>query len=193
HEALQADALVEMARHVGSCVAEDKRAGPVATVHVSVDHAALLRGHTVAGEICEIPGVGPIPVAVAQALAADSILLAILTDRADVKAVGHMGRTIPAVLRRALEERDPTRVLPGGNNRRDLEIDHVIPRCRGGQTRLGNLCRLCGRHHLMKTFGGWRLGGGPGAWVWNLCGCRRPTGSDRRRRQGERQLPSPAP
>ncbi|MGH7364685.1 MAG: hypothetical protein ACREKA_13140 [Candidatus Methylomirabilales bacterium] len=68
HEALAADALVEMARHVGSSTAEDKRAGSVARVHLRVDHAALLRGHSVAGETCEIPGVVPIPVAVAQAL-----------------------------------------------------------------------------------------------------------------------------
>ncbi len=25
---------------------------------------------------------------------------------------------------------------------------------------------VCPAHHRQKTFGGWRLSGGPGAWVW---------------------------
>jgi hypothetical protein len=165
-EALAADALVEMAEHARTCEHDRRGQGPVARVHVRVDHAALLRGHTVPGETCEIPGIGPIPVAVAQALAADSILSVLLSEGADIKVVGHLGRTIPAGLRRALEERDPVCVIPGCHNRRNLEIDHVIPLCRGGSTCLGNLCRLCWLHHRQKTFGGWRLSGGPEGWVW---------------------------
>ena len=37
--------------------------GVDATVHVLVDHGALMRGGTAAGEVCEIPGVGPVDVA----------------------------------------------------------------------------------------------------------------------------------
>ncbi|MGH2704161.1 MAG: hypothetical protein ACRDJ4_03430 [Actinomycetota bacterium] len=70
HEALAADALVEMAEHARTCEHDQLAHGPVARVHVRVDHSALLRGHSVSGEICEIPGVGPIPVAVAESLAA---------------------------------------------------------------------------------------------------------------------------
>ncbi len=165
-EALYADALVAMAEHARTCEHDERGQGPVARVHVRVDHAALVRGHTAAGEICEIPGIGPIPVAVAQALAADSILSAILHKGAEVKAVGHLGRTIPANLRRALEERDPTCVIPGCHNRRNLEIDHIIPLSRGGRTCLENLNRLCPTHHRRKTYGGWRLSGGPGAGGW---------------------------
>ncbi|MGH7364686.1 MAG: HNH endonuclease signature motif containing protein, partial [Candidatus Methylomirabilales bacterium] len=85
----------------------------------------------------------------------------LVTEGADIRAVATAGRPIPAALRRALEERDPTCVIPGCPNRRRLEIDHVIPRCRGGPTRFGNLCQ-CPAHHRQKTFGGWRLSGGPG-------------------------------
>ena len=35
-------------------------------INVLVDYAALVRGHTVAGETCEIPGMGPVPVSVVR-------------------------------------------------------------------------------------------------------------------------------
>jgi hypothetical protein len=140
--------------------------GPQASVHVTVDHAALLRGHSLPGETCEIPGVGPIPVSVARMLAGDAFVSVLVTDGADVQAVATAGRTIPARMKRALIERDPTCVVPGCGNRRNLEFDHVVPLCAGGPTCLANLCRLCGWHHLLKSHHGWRLSGEPGEWVW---------------------------
>lgn len=135
-------------------------------VRVLVDHSALVRGHTVAGETCEIEGVGPVPVATARALAADSILAAIVADGFDIKSISHLGRTIPARLRTALEKRDPVCVVPGCNNRRFLEIDHIRGFAEGGPTCLDNLARLCGHHHYQKTYLGYRLLGPPGAWRW---------------------------
>ncbi len=130
---------------------------PTATVHVRVDHAALVRGSLEPGEICEIPGVGPIPVDVARRLAVDSLLSVLVTDGVDVSSVAHSGRTIPASLRRALVERDPTCVVPGCEQRDDLEIDHLEPFAAGGPTSLANLVRLCHWHHLLKTYKGWTL------------------------------------
>ena len=106
-------------------------------VHVRVDHPALVRGHLEPGELCEIPGIGPIPVEVARRLAVDSILSVLVTDGMDVMAVAHAGRTIPASLRRALIERDPMCVVSGCDDREGLEIDHVEPFGRGGETSLG--------------------------------------------------------
>ncbi len=83
-----------------------------------------------------MPGVGPIPVSVAREWAEDSFLKAVLVDGTDVKAVSHMGRTIPARLRTALEARDPTCVVPGCDVRQGLEIDHVVPFASGGPTSL---------------------------------------------------------
>ena len=40
-------------------------------VHVWVDYEALMRGHTLAGEHCEVPGLGPVPVTLAQDRAGD--------------------------------------------------------------------------------------------------------------------------
>jgi hypothetical protein len=158
-EAYAADALVELTT-AGNTTA---RSGPRAMVHVVVDHAALANGP---GR-CEIPGIGPIPRATARALAGDSIVKAVVTRGADIKAVAHLGRTIPARIRTALEIRDPVCVVPGCNIRKALEIDHYrIPFADGGLSRLDNLARLCRWHHYQKTHLGYRLIGEPGKWNW---------------------------
>jgi hypothetical protein len=161
YEAYAADALVALAESVG----EGRKRVPV--VQVRVDHAALVRGSVGDGEVCEIPGVGPIPVATARALANDCILKVLVTKGVDVVAVAHGGRTIPAPVRSALEVRDPKCVIPGCDLRDRLEIDHVVPFVEGGPTSLENLARLCHPHHALKTHQGWTLGGRPGAWTWD--------------------------
>ncbi len=142
--------------------------GPTTMVHVRVDHAALVRGTVEPGEICEIPGIGPIPVDVARTLAADSILSVLVTDGVDVRGVAHAGRTIPASVRRALSERDPVCVVPGCGQRDGLEIDHVEPFAGGGATRLDNLARLCHWHHYLKTHQGHRLERLGDGWRWTV-------------------------
>ena len=137
-----------------------------AVVHVRVDHAALVRGSVEHGEICEIPGIGPIPVEVARRLASDSILSVLVTDGVDVTTVAHLGRTIPADLRRALMDRDPTCVVPGCTVAEALEIDHVHPFADGGETTLSNLARLCHWHHYLKTHRSYRLRRDDGVWVF---------------------------
>ncbi len=149
-------------------VNEGTEGGPSAMVHVRVDHEALVRGHLESGEICEIPGIGPIPVEVARRLAVDSILSVLVTDGKDVTAVAHAGRTIPASLRRALVERDPTCVVPGCDVREALEIDHVVPVAQGGVTSLANLARLCHWHHYLKTHQRHRLMRTEDGWRWEL-------------------------
>ncbi len=140
--------------------------GPSTMVHVRVDHGALMRGHLEPGEVCEIPGIGPIPVEVARSLAVDSVLSVLLTDGVDVTTVAHTGRTIPASVRRALIERDPVCVVPGCGLREGLEIDHIDPFGNGGQTRLDNLARLCRWHHYLKTHQHHRLERHGREWRW---------------------------
>jgi Domain of unknown function (DUF222)/HNH endonuclease len=175
HNALAADALVSLAQCTsgGDTLPARKLArsreipsGPSTMIHVRVDHDALRRGHTESGEICEIPGIGPIPVEVANRLASDSILSVLVTDGVDVTAVAHAGRTIPASIRRALIERDQLCVVPGCEVRDHLEIDHVEPLGRGGPTSLSNLARLCRWHHYLKTYQRHRLERCSGGWRW---------------------------
>ena len=164
-EAYLADALVELARDA-EAGGSGQRSGPRAMVHVRVDHTAFRRGHTEEGETCEIAGVGPVPVATARALASDAILQAVVTKGVEVKAVAHVGRTIPARLRTALEARDPECVVEGCGATRQLEIDHLVPFAEGGPTHIDNLARVCRWHHHLKTYCGYRLDGGPGQWKW---------------------------
>jgi hypothetical protein len=145
---------------------EPAPSGPTTMVHVRVDHAALLRGHLEGGEICEIPGVGPIPVEVARRLAVDSILSVLVTDGVDVTVVAHAGRTIPASVRRALLERDQTCAVPGCDIREALEIDHIHPVAEGGLTTLSNLVRLCHWHHYLKTHQRHRIERSGTEWLW---------------------------
>ena len=157
-EAYAADALVELAGRAAS--------GTRAVVHVHVDEAAWHRGQVMNGETCGIAGVGPVSVAAARRLAADGIVKTLVTGGADVRAVAHLGRTIPARIRTALEARDQTCVVPDCDEREGLEIDHIMPMAEAGPTKLDNLARLCQWHHSLKTHRGWRLAGGPGRWEW---------------------------
>jgi hypothetical protein len=140
--------------------------GPRAMIHVRVDHAAIRRGHAVDGEICEIPGIGPVPVATARMLAADSIINVLLVDGVDVTRIAHTGRTVTAHQRSALRERSSTCEVPGCDARTNLEIDHDDPWALSKNTSLDNLNVLCRWHHYQKTHCGYRLSGTPGHRRW---------------------------
>jgi hypothetical protein len=111
-----------------------------------------------------IEGVGPIPVATAKALAQDAILAALITDGTDIKTVSHLGPSVTAKQRTALEVRDPCCVVPGCEVKDHLEIDHITGREGEGARTIDNLCRICPYHHDLKTYQGWKLTGGPGNW-----------------------------
>jgi len=173
-EAYQADALLALVTGTsatGACSPTAKTAptcAPATTMHLRVDVTALRRGKLENGEVCEIPGVGPVPLATARNAIGDAVLKVIVTDGVDVKAVANMKRAIPARLRRALEERDETCVVPGCDVAKGLENDHYqIDFIRDGPTEMWNLCRLCRWHHYLKTHCGYAITGGPGEWEWN--------------------------
>ncbi len=130
---------------------------PTTTVMVRVDLTAFLRGHTESGECCEIDGAGPIPVAMARAMASDSFLAFVFHRAGDIRSVSHFGRTVNATLRTALAHRDRGCVVPGCTVMGGLEIDHVVPFAEGGPTELDNLALLCHHHHFLKTYEGWSL------------------------------------
>ncbi len=60
---------------------------------VRVDLEALQRGAVEGEELCEIAGVGPVPVSVARRLLGDSVLKLVLTRGVDVVNVTHLGRS----------------------------------------------------------------------------------------------------
>ena len=164
-EAYAADALVAMARAAmsGGPSRKRARAGSDAKVIVRVDHTALRRGHTVAGELCEIVGLGPIPVsAVTDLLADDAFLAAVVTEGVEVRSVAHLGRQFTAHQRTALEFRDPECTVLGCNNTKGLERDHRTEWALTFRTEVSDADRLCRHHHDLKTYHGWRLEPGAG-------------------------------
>jgi hypothetical protein len=66
-DAYRADALVALAR-AGRDGTGAGSSGPRNTVHVVIDHAALVRGEAEAGERCEVAGGGRVPVHVVRSL-----------------------------------------------------------------------------------------------------------------------------
>jgi hypothetical protein len=149
HDALMFDALVAMA-DASAGVPTAPVSAPKATVVVRVDHTVFTSGETEPGDVCEIVGIGPIPGTLAQRLADDAFLKALITDGVDVLGVSHLGRTIPAHLRTALDELFPECSLEGCNVAWGLEIDHNLPVERAGPTALWNLNKLCPYHHHEK-------------------------------------------
>ena len=155
-DAIAFDALLALARVTSSASAQpggrpaDGGSSPSACINVRIDHAALHRGHTVPGEVCEIVGAGPVPVAVVSQLLDDAFVRALSVDGTDVLAVSHLGRLIPARLRTAVEDRQPQCAIAGCHVDRHLEIDHNLPVEAGGPTAAWNLNRLCHHHHRHK-------------------------------------------
>jgi hypothetical protein len=170
--AYRADALVALV--TGDSVAGPGGSGPRATVCIRVDGAALKRGFTKGGEMCAIPGVGPVPVATVRRQLADAHVKILVRDGKDVTTVCHAGRTVTAHVQSALEERDPSCVVPGcdvamGLENHHWDVDYVV--CR--TTSLTGLARVCHWHHGLLSYGGYTLEGEPGSWVM-----RGPPGGD---------------
>jgi hypothetical protein len=135
------------------------------TVCIRVDAAALRRGYAERGETCAIPGVGPVPVAVATRQLSDAFVKLLVTDGVDVLTVCHVGRSVPAHVQSALEERDPKCVVPGCDTANGLENHHWdVPYAECGTSTLAGLARVCAWHHDLLTYDGYVLTGGAGCW-----------------------------
>jgi Domain of unknown function (DUF222) len=132
-----------------------------------VDLEALVRGHTYGDELCEIAGVGPIPVHAARRLLGESILKLVITDGVDVANVTHLGRGPSAAQRIALLWSSPACTVLGcpRHHRQGIQHDHRTPWTAVHETTLANIDRLCDHHHDLKTHHGWALVAGT---------CRRP-------------------
>jgi hypothetical protein len=174
--------------------------GARAIVTLRVDLDALQSGSLGPDGVCEIPGVGPVPLDTARSLMGDAITTLVVTNGVDVTTVCHLGRSIPRALRTAVVERDRVCVVPGCDVSTGLEIDHwMVDFAAGGPAKLANLARLCHHHHYLRTHRGFQLSGGPGRWQWEPPATPKP----RRRKpklpsnstpaSGPSTVPAPAP
>ena len=150
HEAYAADALAAFVLEEND---GKQRRDPNATVHVVIDHGALMRGGAVDGEVCEIPGVGPVDVNWVRELLGSAFLTAIIKRGKDILTVAHLGRHIPAEIQTALLVSGHECQRKGCYQRGYLERDHTHDYAKGGPTSLENLKWYCGPDHRLKTSG----------------------------------------
>ena len=83
-----------------------------------VDAQALRRGQVAGEELCEIAGVGPVPVSVARDLLGEAIIKLVITNGVDVANVTHLGRGPTTAQKIALLWTNPTCSVQGCHRRR---------------------------------------------------------------------------
>ncbi len=118
--------------------------------------AATLAGTGEAGR-SELDGVRVCP-ETSRRLACDAAVVPMVHgDGGKVLSVGRKTRTVPAHIRRALEERDRGCRYPGCGSR-FTDAHHVRHWADGGETSLANLVLLCRRHHRAVHEGRAKMG-----------------------------------
>jgi len=136
--------------------------GPPATILVRAYLSAILRGETIAGETCEIDGLGPVPVEALLELLPQAAIDLILTDGVDVFNVTHFGRRANARQQTVLDWFGGQCSRLGCTATRRLQVDHRIDWSTIKITELRNLDWVCPDCHRRKTHEGWALVPGKG-------------------------------
>ena len=162
-EAYAADGLVSMARAANG--SEDGKGKTEAILLLDLE--ALQRGSIEGDEVCEIAGVGPVPLSVARDLLGEAFLKLVIRDGVDIRTVVHLGRQATAMQRTAIFVRDGGRCVRPTCDRRIRQIDHIDPWASSHQTTLDELAGLCGPDHDLKTHRGHTYRHGPNGWEWS--------------------------
>jgi hypothetical protein len=153
HDAYRFDALVTAvtSTHAAS-VGTKAQSG---TACVLVDLHSLLDGETTPGGTCEIPGVGPVPVAHARRVLSHGLLQLVITDGVDVQTVVSNTRHVPKALKIAIAVRDRTCKIRGCDCDRMLERHHTHPYEKSHRTTYKEIGNLCPKHHDLVTHRGY--------------------------------------
>ena len=135
---------------------------PRSTLCLHVSLPAFIRGARAGDERCELPGVGVVPVALAQEWFIDDAVTQMVVEKGnDVTTVVTESRHISRALNIALRHRDVRSAVANCDTTVGLERDHVKPFAEGGPTSFENLQMLCSYHHGLKTYAGYTLVPGP--------------------------------
>jgi hypothetical protein len=124
---------------------------------VLVSHEVAKRGWSDVrdGEVCKIPGVGPVSPEVAKEIAQDAFLSGVFYDGKDLRHFARWTRNIPIEVLVALELGEPPSFdgvcCVDCGNRFRTEFDHVRPRFSHGPTSKPNLKPRCWSCHQAKT------------------------------------------
>jgi len=149
------DALIALAGYDTTSIGSGQPELPVGGVRV--DLGRLLDHDYEPGEICEIPGVGPVPVAHARNVLSHGLLELVITDGVDVQTVVSTTRHVPTALKIAIEERDHTCKVEGCDRTDHLERHHVEEFAENHLTTYELLGRLCPLHHDLVTYDGYTV------------------------------------
>jgi hypothetical protein len=162
-EAYAFDALMLMADRAtnGAPAAKKTRPNPRFLALLRADLNALTSGTVEDGELCEIAGVGPVPVATARELLGDAIVKLVITKGVDVANVVHLGRGPTVAQKIALLWTSP-KCANEACSGTFVQIDHRDPWAHTHHTKLCELDPLCTHCHWLKTHAGWSLVDGRG-------------------------------
>ena len=122
-----------------------------------VSHEVAKRGWTDVreGEVCKIPGVGPVSPETARQITADAFINGVIYDGKDLREFKRWTRHIPVEVQEALELGDPPEfdgvACTDCGNRFRTEFDHIEPRAARGPTSKSNLGPKCWPCHHAKT------------------------------------------
>jgi hypothetical protein len=168
------DALMELARgHIDGPAPEPRSESTAATsttkkskrlryeAILRVDVEALMRGYTEGDELCEIAGVGPVPVTRMRDLLPDSSIRLVITKGIDVANYTYLGRGPNAAQDIALLwSQGLCQNIACSRTR--VERDHRDPYANVKCTELGNIDDKCDHCHDLTTYKGWALVDGTG-------------------------------
>ena len=163
-----ADAFAALVTGQG-LILKNKSKGSEVVVLVSRD--SLMRGSVDpdSDEICEVAGLGAVPVSVARQMMSDAFLKGVVYDGTVVTHVEHFGRHRPAEVDTALLVQA---VLTHGkvvceveqcDRTTGIQWDHKVPFARGGPTSSRNLHPTCGYDNRLKELG--RVVERDGRWI----------------------------
>jgi hypothetical protein len=115
--------------------------------------------------VCEIPGVGSVPVRHARTVLSHGLLELVITDGVDVRTVVSRTRHVPDALKLAIAERDERCKVRGCDRTQNLERHHTKPFSEHHLTTYELLGMLCGAHHDLVTYLGHEIvHHGDGTW-----------------------------
>ena len=158
------DALIELAERATAPDTErtEKKPAPRFMGLLRADIESLRRGKVEGDEICELAGLGPIPVTVARELLGHAVLKLVITKGVDVANVTHLGRSPTVAQQVALWWRSPMCTNEDCTRTSRLENDHRIGWKETERTRVDEIDPLCEHEHDLKTYFGWSLVEGTG-------------------------------
>ena len=147
HDVTDWDALVEVAhRSLDGSTRGRRRDRFRVYVHLDTEGSWLSNGPRLPQQLLE-------------QLTCNGVLRPVWETEGRPVALGRTARVVPADLRRLVLDRDRGCRHPGCDNRRFLDIHHVVHWLDGGRTDPDNLIALCGRHHRAHHQGDLQISG----------------------------------